>query len=177
MAEDPEDQLTPAAIEYHRYPIPGKIAVTPTKRGLSLAYSPGVAAARRRSTGTRRRPANLTSRANLVAVVKQRDGGSESRQHRQSAWFAGIEGAFLALRRAAGEILFDNARSLVDQTNFHAVGSRYRIGHALMVPPDSMNDCKSRSASPRARGGRVRHRSRCCRILRCCSSLAASNAC
>jgi malate dehydrogenase (oxaloacetate-decarboxylating)(NADP+) len=41
---------TRAAIEYHRYPTPGKISVTPTKsmtnqRDLSLAYSPGVAAA------------------------------------------------------------------------------------------------------------------------------------
>ncbi len=74
MAEDLEDQLTRAAIEYHRYPTPGKIAVTPTKsmtnqRDLSLAYSPGVAAA---CMAIHRDPAearNLTSRANLVAVV------------------------------------------------------------------------------------------------------------
>ncbi len=43
-------QLRDAALEYHRYPRPGKISVTPTKvlsnqRDLSLAYSPGVAAA------------------------------------------------------------------------------------------------------------------------------------
>ena len=31
MAEDLEDQLTRAAIEYHRYPTPGKISITPTK--------------------------------------------------------------------------------------------------------------------------------------------------
>ena len=74
MAEDLEDQLTRAAIEYHRYPTPGKISVTPTKsmtnqRDLSLAYSPGVAAA---CMAIARDPAqshNLTSRANLVAVV------------------------------------------------------------------------------------------------------------
>jgi malate dehydrogenase (oxaloacetate-decarboxylating)(NADP+) len=40
--------LREAALEYHRYPTPGKISVTPTKamataRDLSLAYSPGVA--------------------------------------------------------------------------------------------------------------------------------------
>eukprot|EP01037_Dinobryon_pediforme_P035911 gene35911-42574_t len=39
-----------AALEYHEFPTPGKISVTPTKlltnqRDLSLAYSPGVAAA------------------------------------------------------------------------------------------------------------------------------------
>ena len=42
------DQLGQAALDYHRYPTPGKIAVTPTKgmsnqRDLALAYSPGVA--------------------------------------------------------------------------------------------------------------------------------------
>ena len=44
------DNLREAALEYHRLPTPGKISVTPTKamitqRDLSLAYSPGVAAA------------------------------------------------------------------------------------------------------------------------------------
>ena len=42
--------LREAALEYHRFPTPGKISVTPTKpmvtqRDLALAYSPGVAAA------------------------------------------------------------------------------------------------------------------------------------
>ena len=44
MSED----LREAALDYHRYPTPGKISVTPTKvmatqRDLGLAYSPGVA--------------------------------------------------------------------------------------------------------------------------------------
>ena len=43
-----DEPLAQAAREYHRYPTPGKISVTPTKgmsnqRDLSLAYSPGVA--------------------------------------------------------------------------------------------------------------------------------------
>src|SRR5690349_22683649 len=74
MAEDLEDQLTRAAIEYHRYPTPGKIAVTPTKsmtnqRDLSLAYSPGVAAACMAIHHDPAEARNLTSRAYLVAVV------------------------------------------------------------------------------------------------------------
>ena len=41
-----DDQLDQAALDYHRFPQPGKIAVMPTKamtnqRDLSLAYSPG----------------------------------------------------------------------------------------------------------------------------------------
>ena len=45
-----EEQLVKSALDYHRYPTPGKISVMPTKsmsnqRDLALAYSPGVAAA------------------------------------------------------------------------------------------------------------------------------------
>ena len=43
-----DDQLKNSALEYHRLPRPGKIAILPTKqltnqRDLALAYSPGVA--------------------------------------------------------------------------------------------------------------------------------------
>ncbi|MEY4258694.1 MAG: hypothetical protein RJA56_1595, partial [Pseudomonadota bacterium] len=42
-------ELRRAALEYHEFPRPGKIAIAPTKqlinqRDLALAYSPGVAA-------------------------------------------------------------------------------------------------------------------------------------
>lgn len=45
-----DEQLKQAALAYHQNPKPGKISVTPTKPlsnqlDLSLAYSPGVAAA------------------------------------------------------------------------------------------------------------------------------------
>lgn len=41
-------QLRQAALDFHEFPTPGKIEVTPTKslatqRDLALAYSPGVA--------------------------------------------------------------------------------------------------------------------------------------
>ena len=70
MAED----VSEGALEYHRLPAPGKIAVVATKplgtqRDLALAYSPGVAAACWPSPPTRAEAANLTARANLVAVV------------------------------------------------------------------------------------------------------------
>ena len=44
-----DEQLDRSALDYHRYPTPGKITVLPTKgmtnqRDLALAYSPGVAA-------------------------------------------------------------------------------------------------------------------------------------
>ena len=70
MAED----LDAMAMEYHQFPTPGKIAVTPTKRlanqrDLALAYSPGVAAACRAIVDDSDAVARVTARANLVGVV------------------------------------------------------------------------------------------------------------
>ncbi|STQ81389.1 NADP-dependent malic enzyme [Hafnia alvei] len=44
-----DEQLKQSALDFHEFPIPGKIQVVPTKplatqRDLALAYSPGVAA-------------------------------------------------------------------------------------------------------------------------------------
>jgi malate dehydrogenase (oxaloacetate-decarboxylating)(NADP+) len=69
-----EEALRDAALEYHRSPVRGKIAVTPTKplsnqRDLSLAYSPGVAYA---CLAIEQDPAlahDYTARGNLVGVV------------------------------------------------------------------------------------------------------------
>jgi len=69
-----EEQLVKSALDYHRYPTPGKISVMPTKsmsnqRDLALAYSPGVAAACTAIAENPQEARDLTSRANLVAVV------------------------------------------------------------------------------------------------------------
>ena len=63
-----------AALEYHRYPRPGKIAITPTKPSdtqidLSLAYSPGVAEACLEIARDPKLVGRYTTRSNLVAVV------------------------------------------------------------------------------------------------------------
>jgi malate dehydrogenase (oxaloacetate-decarboxylating)(NADP+) len=68
------DNLREAALDYHRYPAPGKISVTPTKpmataRDLSLAYSPGVADACMAIFEDPLEAGNLTARSNLVAVI------------------------------------------------------------------------------------------------------------
>ena len=49
-SHDARDDLRQDALEYHEFPVPGKLSVTATKsisnqRDLALAYSPGVAAA------------------------------------------------------------------------------------------------------------------------------------
>ncbi len=69
-----DEEIRKAALDYHRLPKPGKIAITPTKgllnqRDLALAYSPGVAAACEEIVRNPAEAATLTSRANLVAVV------------------------------------------------------------------------------------------------------------
>src|SRR3954467_6560123 len=68
------EELKKAALEYHRKAPAGKIKVTPTKpvvtqRELSLAYSPGVAAACEEIVRDPREVATLTTRGNLVAVI------------------------------------------------------------------------------------------------------------
>ncbi|MEO6076404.1 MAG: malic enzyme-like NAD(P)-binding protein, partial [Dokdonella sp.] len=68
------EELKQAALEYHRRAPAGKIKVTPTKsvvtqRELSLAYSPGVAAACEEIVRDPTEAANLTARGNLVAVI------------------------------------------------------------------------------------------------------------
>jgi malate dehydrogenase (oxaloacetate-decarboxylating)(NADP+) len=69
-----DDRIRALALEYHRLPKPGKISVTPTKAltnqaDLSLAYSPGVAAACDEIVRDPATAALYTSRGNLVAVV------------------------------------------------------------------------------------------------------------
>ncbi|GAB2887952.1 NADP-dependent malic enzyme [Paralcaligenes sp. KSB-10] len=72
---DANADLNKLALDYHAYPTPGKISVTPTKTlanqdDLSLAYSPGVAAACMAIHADGETAASkYTSRSNLVGVV------------------------------------------------------------------------------------------------------------
>jgi malate dehydrogenase (oxaloacetate-decarboxylating)(NADP+) len=68
------DELRRAALEYHRLPTPGKIAITATKplanqHDLALAYSPGVAEACLAIADDPTQASNYTARGNLVAVI------------------------------------------------------------------------------------------------------------
>ena len=67
-------ELRKAALEYHAFPTPGKIAVGATKqllnqRDLALAYSPGVAAPCEEIVKDPNNAFKYTSRGNLVAVI------------------------------------------------------------------------------------------------------------
>jgi malate dehydrogenase (oxaloacetate-decarboxylating)(NADP+) len=72
--EERRQQLRQAALEYHEFPTPGKISVTPTKqltnqRDLALAYSPGVASACEEIVADAANAFRYTARGNLVAVI------------------------------------------------------------------------------------------------------------
>uniref|UniRef100_UPI0027379CCD malic enzyme-like NAD(P)-binding protein n=1 Tax=Variovorax sp. dw_308 TaxID=2721546 RepID=UPI0027379CCD len=73
-AEDKRAELRRAALEYHEFPVPGKIAIAATKqmtnqRDLSLAYSPGVAAPCEEIVKDPANAFKYTSRGNLVGVI------------------------------------------------------------------------------------------------------------
>ncbi len=72
--EDKRAELRRAALEYHEFPTPGKVAIAATKqltnqRDLALAYSPGVAAPCEEIVADPVNAFKYTSRGNLVAVI------------------------------------------------------------------------------------------------------------
>ena len=73
-AENKRAELRRAALEYHQFPTPGKVAIAATKqltnqRDLALAYSPGVAAPCEEIVADPNNAFKYTSRGNLVAVI------------------------------------------------------------------------------------------------------------
>ena len=74
QAEEKRAQLRKAALEYHQFPTPGKVAIAATKQlvnqhDLALAYSPGVAAPCEEIVKDPANAFKYTSRGNLVGVV------------------------------------------------------------------------------------------------------------
>ena len=68
------EELRRAALEYHEFPTPGKVAIAATKtlsnqRDLALAYSPGVAAPCEEIVRDPNNAFKYTARGNLVAVI------------------------------------------------------------------------------------------------------------
>ena len=69
-----DEQLRQSALDFHQYPTPGKIQVSPTKalatqHDLGLAYSPGVAAPCMAIVDDPLNSYKYTARGNLVAVI------------------------------------------------------------------------------------------------------------
>ena len=69
-----DEDFRKAALDYHRLPRPGKLAIEATKRmatqrDLGLAYSPGVAAPCEAIAADPDTARDYTARGNLVAVI------------------------------------------------------------------------------------------------------------
>ena len=74
MSKDADADINQAALEYHQYPVPGKISVELTKptasqQDLALAYTPGVAEPVRRIAENPEDAYKYTAKGNLVAVI------------------------------------------------------------------------------------------------------------
>lgn len=74
MSQKDNEAFRQDALDYHRYPTPGKIAIKPTtpmstQRDLALAYSPGVAVPCEEIEKDPLKAYDYTSKGNLVAVI------------------------------------------------------------------------------------------------------------
>ncbi len=74
LREEVRAELRRAALEYHEFPTPGKVAISATKqltnqRDLALAYSPGVAAPCEEIVKDPAAAYKYTARGNLVGVI------------------------------------------------------------------------------------------------------------
>ncbi len=114
-----DDQLRQSALDFHEFPVPGKIQVAPTKplatqRDLALAYSPGVAAPCLEIEKDPLAAYKYTARGNLVAVVSN---GTAVLGLGNIGALAGkpvMEGKGVLFKKFAGIDVFDIE---VDETN------------------------------------------------------------
>jgi malate dehydrogenase (oxaloacetate-decarboxylating)(NADP+) len=118
-----DDDFRKAALDYHRLPQPGKLAIEPTKRmatqrDLSLAYSPGVAAACEAIVADPDTARDYTARGNLVAVISN---GTAVLGLGNIGALAGkpvMEGKAVLFKKFAGIDVFDIEVDAEDPTRF-----------------------------------------------------------
>ena len=144
-----DDQLKQSALDFHEFPIPGKIQVSPTKplatqRDLALAYSPGVAAPCLEIEKDPLAAYKYTARGNLVAVVSN---GTAVLGLGNIGALAGkpvMEGKGVLFKKFAGIDVFDIE---VDETNLCSMTiSTVRLSSAPQL--SSMACASSRKISP-----------------------------
>jgi phosphotransacetylase len=114
-----DEQLNRSALDYHRYPIPGKITVMPTKgmtdqRDLALAYSPGVAVPCLAIQKDPLAAYDYTAKGNLVAVVSNGTAVLGLGNIGAFAGKPGMEGKGCLFKKFAGIDVFDIEIDLTD---------------------------------------------------------------
>jgi len=131
-----DDNLHDAALDYHRYPKPGKLEINATKqmvnqRDLSLAYSPGVAIACTEIARDPSAAAELTARSNLVAVITNGSAVLGLGQIGALASKPVMEGKAVLFKKFANVDVFDIELDTTDVDRFvDAVGYRF-LGQPL----------------------------------------------
>ena len=106
------EDLRKAALEYHEFPTPGKLSVTPSKqlvnqRDLALAYSPGVAAASEEIVADPLNAYRYTARGNLVGVITNGTAVLGLGNIGPLAAKPGMEGKAVLFKKFAGIDVFD----------------------------------------------------------------------
>ena len=125
-----EDDIRQAALDYHRLPRPGKLEIAPTKRmatqrDLSLAYSPGVAAACEAIVADPHAALDYTARGNLVGVISN---GTAVLGLGNIGALAGkpvMEGKAVLFKKFAGIDVFDIEVDQTDPEKFCDVWPRW----------------------------------------------------
>ena len=108
-----DDDFRKAALDYHRYPRPGKLAIEPTKRmatqrDLALAYSPGVAAACEAIVADPDRRVRLHRARQSGRRHLQRHRRARPRQYRRACVGKPVmEGKAVLFKKFAGIDVFD----------------------------------------------------------------------
>ena len=118
-----DDQLKQSALDFHEFPIPGKIQVSPTKplatqRDLALAYSPGVAAPCLEIEKDPLAAFKYTARGNLVGVVSNGTAVLGLGNSGALAGKPGMEGKGVLFKKFAGIDVFDIEVDELDPDKF-----------------------------------------------------------
>src|SRR5215468_968054 len=153
------DDLKSGALHYHRVPRPGKLEIQPTKplgnqHDLALAYTPGVAAACEAIAKDPGEAADLTARANLVAVVSN---GTAVLGLGNIGALAGkpvMEGKAVLFKRFAGIDVFDIEVDAADPDRFcDVVAALEPTFGAINLEDIKAPECFAIEANLRARMG------------------------
>jgi malate dehydrogenase (oxaloacetate-decarboxylating)(NADP+) len=154
-----DEDFRQAALDYHRLPRPGKLAIEPTKRmatqrDLSLAYSPGVAAACEAIKAKPETARDYTVRGNLVGVISN---GTAVLGLGNIGALAGkpvMEGKAVLFKKFAGIDVFDIEVDAADPDRFcDVVAALEPTFGAINLEDIKAPECFAIEATLRARMG------------------------
>ena len=154
-----DEDFRKAALDYHRWPRPGKLQVEPTKRmatqrDLALAYSPGVAAACEAIVADPTAAYDYTARGNLVAVISN---GTAVLGLGNIGALAGkpvMEGKAVLFKKFAGIDVFDIEVDAADPDRFcDVVAALEPTFGAINLEDIKAPECFTVEANLRARMG------------------------